>query len=179
MPDATHRLLRVAGAAGVVTVGVLLLSGCTPLVVGAVGISRDRAGLPVAHLAVCQHHVDTLALLGPDASGDLKRLAEWSAHKEVTDLAVVALAASAGWDTVTPLPQLKPGVTYELAAWGDAGAWTGTVVVTEVNFTTDQLAALSPGEVRSVEGWDDTDDGAIERYGVSPQEHFTEHACDT
>lgn len=137
------RMLIVGAAA--VTVAVLV-SACTPPVTGTIGVGVDAAGRPVAYLRVCPgEHMDLAFLDAEPLRDSTPSVAAWDARPAVTGSASWSFdRPDHGWVAKGPAPQLKPGVIYHLAAGAKDGSGTSSYVL----FTTEDLQAMKPGQVR-------------------------------
>ncbi|NYH92889.1 hypothetical protein [Actinopolymorpha rutila] len=137
------RMLIVGGAA--VTVAVLV-SGCGPPGTGTIGVGVDAAGKPVAYLRVCPgEHMDLARLDAEPLKDSTPSVGAWGARPAVTGSTSWSFdRPDHGWVAKGPAPQLEPGVIYSLSA----GAKDGSGTSGYVTFTTEDLQAMKPGQVR-------------------------------
>ena len=89
--------------------GLMLgLSGCGAVSVGFTAVGVDENGAPVAHVVVCDEHLDSVILL---SDRDQQVMGKLKATSPVTSTASVSLAAPGqGWTVDRPLRELQDGV---------------------------------------------------------------------
>jgi hypothetical protein len=136
--------MLILGAAAV-TVAVLV-SACGPAVTGTIGVGVDAAGRPVAYLRVCpSEHMDLARLDAEPLRDSIPSVAAWDARPAVTGSTSWSFdRPDHGWVAKRPAPQLEPGVIYHLSAGAKDGSGTSGYVL----FTTEDLQAMKPGQVR-------------------------------
>ncbi|MFC8173815.1 hypothetical protein [Streptomyces sp. NPDC057325] len=166
MPIRRAPLVAIATAAAAVGAAPLL-SGCTVPVAGVAGVTAGRDGSPVGVIAMCEEHVDG-ATLHTDAEdpGAQEDAGVWKHDGPITGLTTWTLASPGdGWTAEKPFGRLAPGQAYRMYAWTEDDSWS----TSGVSFTTEDLAALTPGQVRY---------GADDMIGTAPLEDFREKACE-
>jgi len=155
----------------VAVTAVLALGGCTVPTGGVAAIGVDAAGALVGHLLVCEPdaHLDGATLYDTTASDD--EYGTWGAPRAVTDATSFSLGdPESGWTTVEPLGELQPGVVYAFYGWSSDNSWSAM----SVEFTTEDLAMLRPGELV----YDEYDAATHEwGHGVSEVETFRREGC--
>ncbi|MFF5391146.1 MULTISPECIES: hypothetical protein [unclassified Streptomyces] len=166
MPIRRAPLVAIAAAAAAVGAAPLL-SGCTVPVAGVAGVTVGKDGSPVGVIAMCEEHVDG-ATLHTDAEdpGAQEDAGVWKHDGPITGLTTWPLASPGdGWTAEKPFGRLAPGQAYRMYAWTEDDSWS----TSGVSFTTEDLAALTPGQVRY---------GADDMIGTAPLEDFREKACE-
>ncbi|MFF6832906.1 hypothetical protein ACFY84_13685 [Streptomyces sp. NPDC012438] len=160
--------IRRAPLVAIAAVGAApLLSGCTVPVAGVAGVTVGKDGSPVGVIAMCEEHVDG-ATLHTDAEdpGAQEDAGVWKHDGPITGLTTWPLASPGdGWTAEKPFGRLAPGQAYRMYAWTEDDSWS----TSGVSFTTEDLAALTPGQVRY---------GADDMIGTAPLEDFREKACE-
>ncbi|SDR81899.1 hypothetical protein SAMN04489717_0680 [Actinopolymorpha singaporensis] len=136
-------MLIVGGAAVAVAV---LVSACGPPVTGTIGVGVDAARRPVAYLRVCSgDHLDLAFLDAEPLRDSTPSAAAWDARPAATGSTSWSFdRPDHGWVAKGSAPQLEPGVIYHLAAGAKDGSGTSSYVL----FTTEDLQAMKPGQVR-------------------------------
>ncbi len=164
--------LRTVPKRGWLVLGlVLLLAGCGAPTGGQTAVGVDQNGSPVAYVVMCEGHIDGLTLYHGDNDRSVT-VADVDAPAPVTTTAQVDLAdPTDGWRVRTPLAALVDGTVY--AMYG--GSLDNSSSSAHVQFTTDQLAALRPGQVLTQE-YDEKKDDVLNV--ISAVADFQEHACD-
>ncbi|MFF8607958.1 hypothetical protein ACF06X_18670 [Streptomyces sp. NPDC015346] len=162
----TRRLIAITAAFAAIPA----VAGCTVPSAGATGISVTADGQPLGVILMCHDHIDG-ATLHPD-DDDPKRLhtGRWKRDQAVTGfttwpLAMVAGDAADGWTAEKPMGTLDPKQTYRMYGWTTDNSWAAA----SVSFTTADLAALTPGQVRYEIG---------DTVSISSIEDFRRTACD-
>ena len=160
------------GGAAVIAVGTALtaalLNACTVpgTAVAGVGVSAD--GSPVGYLQVCSHSIDgaTLYVTEPNSVG------EWEVSPSMNAFSSWSLpSGGSGWRVTEPMTTLQPGTEYILYGWTHDNSASADAV----HFTTDDLAAMHPGQVRYWAG--EESEGADVAVTTSVAD-FKAHACD-
>lgn len=126
------------------------LTGCSPITGGIAGVAVGSDGNPIGVIQVCSpHSIDTATLETFDAHG-VTRQGAWSASSGARGSTSWSLRDGGdGWSVTTPLAKLVPGVTYEFSGSSrDQSTWT-----IGVQFTTRDLSAMKPGQVRYVSAY--------------------------
>ncbi|MBA2698909.1 MAG: hypothetical protein H0U61_09070 [Nocardioidaceae bacterium] len=143
--------LRTTAAVVGTMVSPLLVAGCgnaiTTDIIGAVGVSLDRAGSPQLVLAVCSGSVDEIELYGPHQGGETtsqEPIGVWRAKESVTAGTVLDLSnPGSAWTVVRDPGTLKPGESY--SAFGVS--LSEDQEISQVDFTLDRLKRLSADQV--------------------------------
>lgn len=162
--------MRNAAAACAGLVALASSAGCTVPLAGLTGITVTEDGRPVGVLMVCHDHIDAAVLYIDDGRDDgdgseggsaeeseSDDLGRWSSSEPVTGFVSWPLTTGGeGWRVDEPMPAaLQPRRTYHLFGGTDDDSWS----TADVSFTPEQLAALTPGQVRysvgDVRGADD------------------------
>ncbi|MCX5227686.1 hypothetical protein ABZY16_07315 [Streptomyces sp. NPDC006553] len=152
MPTLRRRrgpLLLTAFTAVIVTA----LSGCTVPPAGLAGVTVAADGSPVGVIVMCHDHIDG-ATLHPDdgdATGTPESEGYWRHDTPVTGFTSWSLTSPAdGWTAERAPGRLVPGQRYGLYGWTEDSSWAAA----HVYFTTADLEALAPGQVRYERGDD-------------------------
>ena len=158
----TSRLLLV-----VFTGPLLMLAGCTVPQGAVAAISVNAKGEPVGVIQVCRERIDGATLYRSDND----KLGSWTSSPPATGTTTWPLAQGGnGWTVSDPLVKLRPGLTYALYGWTNDNSSSASVV----EFSTDDLARLRPGEVRYQSGEvSDSSDG----YKTATLAEFQAVAC--
>lgn len=160
---------RKIAAVSLVTVLTFALGGCGVPGVGLAGIGVDADGAPVGYLQACRNHLDGATLYASEDDDQ----GSWKASPTVTGFARWSLTdPGEGWTAKTPLGQLQPGVKYHLYGWTS----DSTSSADSTTFTTEDLAALKPGQVLYWSGKSNTQ-GTEDLYIVSSEGEFRFNAC--
>ncbi|MFE5730349.1 hypothetical protein ACFQ7A_05465 [Streptomyces sp. NPDC056528] len=160
MPMRRTPLVAAVGA-------VFLLSGCTVPVAGVAGVTVGKDGTPVGVIAVCEEHVDgaTLHVDAEDPAAQ-RDMGTWNHNGPVTGLVTWPMVSPGdGWTVEKPFGRLVPGQAYAMYGWTEDDSWAAV----HVSFTTKDLEALTPGQVRY---------GSDDMAGTVPLEDFREKACE-
>jgi hypothetical protein len=143
-----------------------VLSGCSPDTRGAVAITVDSAGSPLAVIVTCGADFDAVELSSRPAGrdGDLEQIGLWSNDGQIDDGATLPLTGGAtaeDWDVVTTWDGvMSPHRLYDIRA-GQLSPRGGIVtggspVSSPFAFTGAQFEGLEPGELlRHVDVVDD------------------------
>jgi hypothetical protein len=121
------------------------LAGCSVPSGAVIGLSRALDGGLVAHLQVCQGHIDGATLYSGAEDSASQTLGDWDAGRAITDSGSWSLRnGGAGWTVTTPLADLKPDTEYELYGWTNDNSWSATG---PQGFTVEELDRLEPNQV--------------------------------
>ncbi|MEV6110212.1 hypothetical protein AB0M28_36735 [Streptomyces sp. NPDC051940] len=148
-----------------------LLSGCSPEMVGAMGVGVSPEGHPVAYAMACEGRLEGVRLY-EDAAAGSELVGEWSLPKGFKGMRAVDLAGPGPrWRVERDPGALVAGRSYQLyGRTGDSGRGTY-----EVLFSQADLDGLRPGQIlyeRPRRSAKDDPRGVAE----SPDE-FREQAC--
>lgn len=170
-PRHARRTKRALGISLVTSAAMLALTSCSPLQVAVLGVGVDDKGVPVAYIQVCRDYIDTVVLFEPNLAG---RRAEWIADAPVEGSAAIRMGeTNLGWTVVAEYPGIEDRQEYSLHAWSES-SWDSFAAV-GVEFGTDDLADIAPGEVLYRTGWDSP---GVPAYAVTSVEDFAEKACE-
>lgn len=174
--DTGHVTSRRAFSALASVGACLLLAGCGVPVGSAVAIGVDTTGRPVGYVLVCGGTVDTTTFWDAktqDYTGG------WTA-KDTLDPGVFSnfnlTDPGNGWRiSDTAFAGLKPGKQYEFRAYGgndeqDVNQWSSTYV----DFTSKDLAALPPDQVRY---WAGTTEDGQDLFNTVTVDEFKAKGC--
>ncbi len=165
---------RFASFAVAVASAVLVLSGCSPEIVGITGVTRDGAGGLVGVWQACDGEELVGATLFQDVdSSKSVDLGEWvSRSPSESQLWGMSLGtAPDGWSKWQPVPaKLAPGHDYTLVAWRELNVANAS----GVDFRAEDLDGLKAGQilVRSYDG-----PGGEPRLARVTQDEFKRMAC--
>ncbi|MGW4382382.1 hypothetical protein [Kitasatospora sp. NPDC004531] len=140
-----RQLVRRAASAVAAAAALAALPGCAAPGRAVAGISVTEDGRPLGVLMVCDHRIDG-ATLSTSEGSHREDVGRWSARTALRPgLTTWALDAPAeGWETERPLAPLEARTTYLLDGWTEDDSSTST----HVDFTPEDLAQLTPGQVR-------------------------------
>jgi len=158
------RLMMALLAVGAVS----LLAACTVRTGAVTGVSVTTDGEPAAVIAVCEGHINAAVLYWGDSD---KNTVTWVHDGDITDLAIWPLSGGGDWEPNKPVPRLAADTAYTLYGATKDNSWSGV----NVHFTTKDLAALKPGQVRYYVGYDERTQTA--RYAIVPLSDFRSKAC--
>ncbi|MEV7012153.1 hypothetical protein [Streptosporangium sp. NPDC051022] len=150
---------RLCGV-GLLVIGLMSVTGCSPPIAGSTGVSVDTEGHPIIVLAWCEgaapegvhisHYEDASGpwstMPGPSSAATVMDDVDFIAPSLDGQSASVRLdAPDEGW-TVEPKPfVLRPRVLYH--AFGHQGRGSNQVNTGGVSFSADSVAKLKPGSV--------------------------------
>lgn len=131
----------------------VVLTGCSPPIIGTIGIARQEDGSLDVLLRLCRGSAKALQLDAvnsfPNGPNGAPQSDGWQSVPD-EDVALTRPAV-AETDVTMPFDEggLRPDVLYEVQAWGDDGnAFSGL-------FSSRDLAAIRPGEVLAPPSGDD------------------------
>lgn len=175
---------------GLLVIGIMSVTGCTPPVAGVTGFSVDAEGHPTIVLAWCEgatpegvdisHYEDASGswstMPGPSSAATVVDDRDFIAPSLDGQSASVRLdAPDDGW-TVEPKPfVLRPGVLYQ--AFGYQGRGSNQVNTNHVSFSADSVAKLKPGSVL-VQRYDERQSPSYWVDAVITQEEFDRQGQD-
>lgn len=170
-----RRGLRSAAAIALTVGAVLSTSACGPEYAGAIGVSVDAEGRPVAVLSVCKHGIDTLLVFARVGRDGIKPVGEWVPDGRFTgDGTLTLMGSEPTWRAVDAWRGPDDVTTYEVGAWSENGMWSAE----GPSFRAVDLERLEPGEVRWLDYVDVGDSGAVEeRIRVTGADTFRAATC--
>ncbi|MFC9387187.1 hypothetical protein [Streptomyces venezuelae] len=164
IPARRRRALAATALAAIVAA----LSGCAVPPAGLAGVTVTADGSPVGVILMCHDHIDGATLYPDhvDSTGTPEDDGRWEHEAPVTGFTSWSLASPAdGWTAETPLGRLVPGQRYALYGWTEDSSWSAA----HVHFTTADLKALVPGQVRYERG---------DEVRIVSTDEFREKACE-
>jgi hypothetical protein len=169
------KVQRPLGGLATGTLVVALLSGCSVPYGAILALGMAPDGDIVAHLQICEGHIDGVSVFRADEGDISKPSGVWDAATPVLDTAAWSLVDPRdGWTASTPLAPLEPGVQYDIYGWTVDNSWSA---IGPSPFTVDDLRQLQPGQVLSWnKDWASADDAPL--TVAMDLAVFTETACD-
>lgn len=134
------------------------LTGCSPGMSGAIGLTVDDSGRTIVVLRDCKGDIDELELflLGLPTTAPASLQVTWSNPKSPKGIVQFPLVEGAAkWKPKSPVPDLDPARFYELRGWKK----NRSSKAIGITFTATELKDLAPGQIlRWKVGWGDANE---------------------
>ncbi|MFJ6567258.1 hypothetical protein ACIQNU_07540 [Streptomyces sp. NPDC091292] len=145
--------IRRIALGSAVCAAMTVLPGCGVPSAGRTGVSVTEDGQPLGVMLICHDHVDVALMYSDsDRAGEgSQALGRWTRTRSaLTGYSTWPLSGAGedGWSARKPMAPLAPGRDYKLYGSTYDNSWSAG----SVSFSTEDLAALSPGQVRYLAG---------------------------
>jgi hypothetical protein len=155
--------LRVCGISAGLGL-VLGLAGCTVPAGGAVGMTVDANGQPMAVVQMCEGHIDgTTVYISDDDPEKVQTLGVWRVEPALTGFSQFSFATGGdGWQVDQAFKPRDEATTYSIYGWSDDNSWSAS----HFHFSQADLAKLQAGKVL-YSAFDDADSqqtGSVEEF---------------
>lgn len=178
MPSRCPRAPRAFAGRCVGIVLLCVLCGCSPIIDGRTGLTRDANGQLIALAQACHGKFDRAELFqedDPNSTSNPTPLARWERKAATSEELAWRLdeREPKDWTTTQPLTTstLERGHTYVLDAWGETQKWSAN----ELRFTLADLDVLSADKVLIAHTEPKTGETAPQ---MIPRRDFDSSSCD-